>query len=283
MPNILIRKLTGHSGCNLNLYKNEECIFLRKDAGSVSYNKRLKKQYAKQKNFSLKGVFTPQVLSHGFTENGLFYFDMEYINGVSLAEYMKEIRIKEIVELVSLLFKSLSVKTAKQSNTAHQVFTAKIYNLQETLNTQSQTVSNAFSILNHFDFSQIPLSECCGDLTLENIIISSKGIYVIDLLDSFYNSWMIDIAKLFQDIDLGWSYRYTNKDFGLNLRLATAKQAILDNILALKNGKKQLREIYHILLLNILRIYPYAQDKTTFDFLENACNNVMQTILDLEK
>ena len=44
-----IKKFVGHSGCQLNLYKDNGTFFLRKDAGSSSYNHRLKKQCAKQK------------------------------------------------------------------------------------------------------------------------------------------------------------------------------------------------------------------------------------------
>lgn len=136
--------------------------------------------------------------------------------------------------------------------------------------------------LKEFNFQNVPLSACCGDLTLENIILSSSGIYVIDLLDSFYNSWMIDVAKLLQDIDLGWSYRHQERNYNLNLRIATAKQSLLDNLYAMENGKQNVITIYHILLLNVLRIYPYAKDQTTILFLNNALESVLNSINEME-
>lgn len=107
----LIKSLSGHSGCNLNLYKDieKDRIFLRKDAGLISYNKRLKKQFIKKKEFNMKRVKTPKIFNYGINDKGIFYFDMEYINGITLSEYMKQIKIKEIVDLITLLFDSLPI------------------------------------------------------------------------------------------------------------------------------------------------------------------------------
>ena len=279
----LIKSLSGHSGCNLNLYKDNDKIFLRKDAGNISYNRRLKKQFIKQKKFNLDKVKTPKIFEYGINEDGVFYFDMEYINGITLSEYMKQIKIKEIVDLVTLLFEALPIKQGVISTKAQNVFQNKISDLETKLDTSNANIKQSLLVLKEYDFSKVPLSSCCGDLTLENIIINMRGgAYVIDLLDSFYNSWMVDVAKLLQDIELGWSYRKQVRDFGLNLRLATAKQALFDNILSLEDGQIYLITIYHILLLNILRIYPYTKDKLTLDFLDNSLFQVLENMKNLK-
>ncbi|MBE6447948.1 MAG: hypothetical protein E7018_01440 [Alphaproteobacteria bacterium] len=277
-----IKSLSGHSGCQLNLYKEKDVFFLRKDAGNVSYNNRLKKQCAKQKWFKLDAVKTPKVLRYGYDNNNLFYFDMEFINGICMSEYMNQIKIKEIVDLMGLLFKSLPIKHSIITDKSETIFKDKILSLHKTCDTNNQLILKSLNKLKDFNFKNVPLSACCGDLTLENIILSSSGIYVIDLLDSFYNSWMIDVAKLLQDIDLGWSYRHRERSYNLNLRLATAKQALLDNLYAMENGKKNVIIIYHILLLNVLRIYPYAKDQTTILFLNNALESVLNSINEME-
>lgn len=279
----LIKNLLGHSGCNLNLYKEEDRIFLRKDAGNANYNRRLKKQFIKQKKFNLEKVKTPRIFEYGINNKGIFYFDMEYINGITLSEYMKQIKIKEIVDLITLLFESLPIKQGGYFDRAQNIFQHKISDLETILDTSDINIKQSLDMLKKYDFSKVPQSSCCGDLTLENIIINMRGeIYVIDLLDSFYNSWMIDVAKLLQDVELGWSYRKQVRDFGLNLRLATAKQALFDNILSLEEGQTYLVTIYHILLLNILRIYPYAKDKLTLDFLDNSILQIFENIKNLK-
>ena len=277
-----VRTLTGHSGCQLNLYKNADTFFLRKDAGVISYNKRLKKQCAKQKWFKLDSVKTPKVLRYGYDQNNLFYFDMEFINGICMSEYMNQIKIKEIVVLMDLLFNSLQIKKGTVTHKSELIFQNKISSLYHTCDTKNKLILKSLNKLSTFHFKNVPLSPCCGDLTLENIILSPSGIYVIDLLDSFYNSWMIDVAKLLQDIDLGWSYRHQEKSYNLNLRLTTAKQALLDKLYAMENGQQNVVIIYHILLLNVLRIYPYAKDKTTILFLNNALESVLNSIQEME-
>lgn len=279
---IHIKELSGHSGCSLNLYKDEEGVFLRKDAGDNKYNKRLKKQCLKQKLFKSDILKTPRVLRYGYNKKRVFYFDMEYVNGISMAEYMHQIKIKEIVDLTEVLFKTLTIGQGKIHPKCAAIFKEKIASLTLKFDYDTPLVTRALEKLNRFDFTDIPLSPCCGDLTLENIILSSSGIYVIDLLDSFYNSWMIDVAKLLQDIELGWAYRYQEKDMHLNLRLEIAKKSLLENLNTLENGKENVLKIYHILLLNVLRIYPYAKDDITIDFLNSSVDHVLTTIDEME-
>ena len=93
---------------------------------------------------------------------------------------------------------------------------------------------------------------------------------------------MIDVAKLLQDLDLHWSYRHQKIDFNLAMRLAVAKEALLENIAEYEDGNNILKTIYHILLLNVLRIIFYARDEQTAVFLKNALNKVMNTIKQME-
>lgn len=276
-----IKDLAGHSGCKIGLYKLGSAYFVRKQAGSANYNIRLKRQFIKQRKFTLQDIKSPQIYNWG-KENGLFYFDMEYIEGISLAKYMHSIKTKEIFYLLKVLFNSLQIANNTTKNNTDDIFKTKIHSLQH-----NPKLTNLACVgvdkLKEFNFSLIPSSNCCGDLTLENILLSPSGVYVIDLLDSFYNSWMIDVAKLLQDLDLKWSYRNIEIDYSLSLRLAVAKQSLIENILELADGKEKLYSIYHILLLNILRIYPYANDQKTVVWLDGACQKVLTTLQNMEK
>ena len=57
---------------------------------------------------------------------------------------------------------------------------------------------------------------------------------------------------------------------------------MLGYILSLDDGQTYLITIYHILLLNILRIYPYTKDKLTLDFLDNSLFQVLENIKNLK-
>ena len=138
---------------------------------------------------------------------------------------LSNIKIKEINSLIGLLFKSLPVKNSKILPDTDIVFKKKISQIEEKLRPCDREAIEAVQMLKKFDFSNVPLSYCCGDLTLENIMLDdNKQIYLIDFLDSFYDSWMIDVAKLLQDLELHWSYRNQEIDFNLAMRLAVAKR-----------------------------------------------------------
>ena len=52
---------------------------------------------------------------------------------------------------------------------------------------------------------QVPVSYCHGDLTLNNMLFVDSEIYLIDFLDSFIDSPIIDLVKLKQDLVYSWS------------------------------------------------------------------------------
>lgn len=275
---IVVKNLKGHSGCEILLCKKDETIFVRKKSSNIMYNCRLKKQYKKQKKYnSTIEIATPKIISSGY-ENGLFYFDMEFIRGKTLAEYIQNIRVNEISDYIKYLFDGLYYKNAKYCKNANQIFNKKINNLINTLE-NSAKLNFAFEILNKFNWTKVYKSPCHGDLTLENVLISNENkIYLFDFLDSFYNSWMFDIAKLLQDLELKWSFRNCSITTTQELHILIAKEALIKRILELPNGKDYLETIYHILLLNTLRIYPYTTDKKTIAYLDNSIEYLIKKL-----
>lgn len=278
-----IKNLKGHSGCKIELIKDENKFIVRKSAGSTDYNRRLKKQLIKQKMFSLQNIYTPKIYYFGKNEEDLFYFDMEYVSGKTFAEYLPQLSTDEIENYIKCIFDNIYLQNKENNSFAQKIFMQKIIALESKINCYDNLTS-PFAILKKYDWSKISKSFCHGDLTLENILITyDKKIYLIDFLDSFYNSWIIDIAKILQDVDLKWSYRNYNLTTNQALRLEIAKIALIDKILGLENGKDLLLSIYHTLLLNIIRIYPYTNDEQTFIYLNNAVDKLLINIRDIKK
>lgn len=272
---IIIKNLNGHSGCTVDLVANGNNVYISKTSASTEYNYRLKKQYNKQRIFiESENVLAPKILNCGYIDK-LFYFDMEYIKGKTMAEYVNDISITEISDYIRCLFASLYFENELIYDKTTKIFLSKINSLKKTLCNFAE-LKKTFEILENYDWSKIPKTPCHGDLTLENILITQdKKLYLIDFLDSFYNSWMIDIAKLLQDLELKWSFRQKVVNSNMELRLLVAKEALIEEITKLENGKEKLDAIYHILLLNIVRIYPYTNDKKTFEFLNNAIDSIL--------
>ena len=280
----LIKKLNGHSGCTVNLVQDNECIYVSKMSGDVSYNFRLKKQCKKQSNFISKvvNISAPKIIRCGYNLNR-FFFDMEFVQGKTMAEYSEYIKIMEIADFMKCLFHTLYWNEYKEDLNVNKIFSNKINELKYKTS-KFQNVRYAIEILEKFDWSQVPKSPCHGDLTLENILVTKdKNLYLIDFLDSFYNSWMIDIAKLLQDLEFHWSFRNSNITSNQALRLQVAKEALLEEILKTQDGENKVNTIYHLLLLNIVRIYPYANEDKTILFLNDVLEKLILSLESKER
>jgi thiamine kinase-like enzyme len=265
----MTNNLKGHSGCILELTTNNNKNRVVKKSNKIEYNKRLEAQYKKQCNYSMGGVFRAvEVIKNGIDESGLFWFSMEYINGLTLADYMKTIPLADI-DSIGKIFLRLVPDTILYDTNARSVFMAKIKALSKDIAERTEIIKISLQRLEDYRWEYMQYSPCHGDLTLENIIISNNTLYLIDFLDSFYDSWQIDIAKVLQDIEIFWHYRNEYIDNNLFIRLLTLKRNIVLKLLALKDGNKLTESVYHTLLLNILRIFPYTKDEHTCNFLQN--------------
>lgn len=269
-----IIQLHGHSGCNISIHRSANDVFVRKSSNTVNYNDRLIKQRIKQAAYQNSSLFTPRVLRDGY-QGDKYYFDMEYIKGETLAHLIAGAPANLIDYYIRKIVDSFNFDN-KVNIAAQSIFLEKIKSTEEKIIEHEyynhKTIKDAIRCCMNTDFSGVPTSECHGDLTLENIIISNDTIYLIDFLDSFYDSWMIDVAKLMQDIVLGWSFRLSENNSNIRPRLIAA-QASLSNILNEQGiDDRQLQLIHNILKLNLLRILPYTSDTPTLKFIIRSLN-----------
>jgi thiamine kinase-like enzyme len=103
----------------------------------------------------------------------------------------------------------------------------------------------------------INIGYCHGDFTFENIIISEKNIYLIDFLDSFIDSPIIDISKLLQEFDLNWS----NRNEKVLTNLSIIRNIFLKRMLINFSSKYDVNENTILLQkkLTLMRILPYTK------------------------
>lgn len=271
--------LGGHSGCTILLMEDESGkAFVRKFSSDLNYNKRLEYQCDKQAEFVSNKIKAPKVLDRGYTEDGLFYFDMEYIQGITLAEYMKYMDVSKVHGLVDNIVCNIVGSSNTSNSEAGYVFSKKILSLKKTTaQFKNSLLNEALDELTIYDWSRFGETFCHGDLTLENIIVHNNELYIIDFLDSFYNSWILDIGKLMQDVQALWSYR-NDKTVNTNtlIRLIVFRDILVEKICG--NNIEIYMDIYHALLLHLVRIYPYAKDRETIDFLNEKTVSVLQII-----
>ena len=271
--------LGGHSGCQILLSEGESGeTFVRKISSSIDYNERLLVQKEKQESFHDGLIKVPQVLRDGYLSNGRYYFDMEYVHGITLAEYIKEVEVNEIKGIVDVLISSARTGREYQSGVASpEAFQKKIKDLEHKLSKLDNSIINeAIELLATHDWSRILSSACHGDMTLENIIVRNNELYLIDFLDSFFDSWVFDLSTILQDVEVLWHYRDEKIDNNTVIRLIIMRDLLFNKLQELMGA--DYIEVYYTLLLKLIRIYPYTQDELTYNFLNKKTREVMDFI-----
>lgn len=262
------RMLRGNSGCRLELVRSATGTeFVRKSAASIDYNVRLMEQMTRQESFQHSGVNTPEILGSGFSPNGTFFFDMQFIPGRGLHESIASgdnVEIQQYARAMSrVIVEFASIGTSEQPTGTVE---AKIHRLEELLlPTTEVDVSNALHILKATRIRMPQSSKCHGDMTLENVIVMRDKLYLIDFHDIFFSSWMQDVAKLQLDLDAEWSMRHQPREpfRVVNTRIALQRfRTHLTTLLSeqLTIGDEERRVIEWFTLFHLLRMLPYTSE-----------------------
>ncbi len=251
-------------------------LLVEKKSKNEDYNIRLKKQMEKQKHYNHPIFKTPNIYKE-FTHDGIFGFTMDYVQGSLLSEKFKTIELSELPIIANKFFYMFE-KFSDFDKAGKEKIYNKIEELEASISFKNYFLDKSFILLKNFDWSYLIESSCHGDLTLENIILHNDDVYFIDFLDSFYDSWMIDCAKLLQDLECYWSYRKDIVSENTEIRLMIFKNLLISKIKNLKFGDEILETIYHLLLINLLRIIPYTNDKDTMNFLWRNIEKVIKII-----
>ena len=139
------------------------------------------------------------------------------------------------------------------NNTLYTDDSTKIYDKVISYEVHDQRVQKIQDhILQQLPVS-VPVSYCHGDLTLENIIVKDGTLYFIDFLDSYIHTKYIDLAKILQDVIYYWSWRHDSYQFH-------TKNLMIYDLIKTTFTKEELDFAHMLLIINILRIYPYATD-----------------------
>ena len=274
-----ITNLGGHSGCRILLCEEDDNkVYVRKISSDKNYNERLKIQADKQTSFNSNVVKVPRVFSTGYTQDGLYYFDMEYIQGITMAKYMQTIEIGKVRGLVESIIKDIVTVNEATSDVDESIFINKIVDLKIKLSSKDNPIiDEAIDMLINHSWSRFSKTSCHGDLTLENIIVKDGQLYLIDFLDSFYDSWIMDISTLMQDVQTLWSYRFQDEiNINTLIRLIVFRDILMDTVQKL--SKDDVIEVYYALLLKLIRIYPYTKDEHTYEFLNQKTSSIMNII-----
>ena len=258
-----IKELYGFSGCKLHLLDHKSGRIVRKYARNKDYNSRLKMQAEKQLLIgSLSAeIKAPRILGYGHN-NGIFYFDMEYIMGENALSYLFHSDFAQTKKLLDKIFGILKIfKSKKCSNkkTLHDGTAEKADAIIRNHLFDKKLKNKIYDIIAGLKKISCPGSICHGDFTLENIFLDFKGsIYLMDMLDSYYDSYWFDIMKLYQNIEAdGYKINHGSEELS-----ASKKLYLLDEFQAFCGQEAGGYRAAHqaLMLMTFMRMLPYARD-----------------------
>lgn len=258
-----LNKKKGLSGCKLQLLSDEKIV--RKISSNNDYNTRLELQMEKQISFKKNnGIETPKVYSFG-VEDDLFYFDMEYITGQDIMDIFlsgNENDINNFYNYIILYFNNIISNSKKKIiSYLKKSNLDKLNSLKK--NSKYKLFIDYIIYENQMNDSEYFLeSDCHGDFTLSNMIYFNSNIYLLDFLDSYVNTPIIDIVKIKQDLYYHWSLNMLDKYNDTEIyKIKQVSMFIWDKISKNYIDLIETKDFKIIESINFLRIEPYIKDE----------------------
>ena len=228
----VVKEFHGFSGDQILLMQRHDKLFVRK-IGDVSRN--LERMQVLCEDYPLPQLYT-------VSEKMI---DMEYLHGLDIKSYLRTNNYEKLLEFLLCILEKFSTVIMNKDYTEIYIKKLQEINFDELPFTCEQLLDRLPR--------QLPSSNYHGDLTLENIIwTADRGFFLIDCATTEYDSYIFDIAKLRQDLELGW---FTRKDNAmLNVKTKHIQQKILQQYPTANND--------YLLILMLLRVYRHSQPDT---------------------
>jgi len=257
----------------------------------MAYAPRLERQSTKQemfsKNVKINDIAVPNVLKRKSHSEG-FYFEMDYIRSLDCISFFNICTTKELERFVSKISELIRKEIFLSSHESfpEDVFLEKYNSVKRAIHSSecSSLFKNFEDKINQIFLNMpneyIPVGICHGDLTLSNILIrkNDQNIFLIDFLDSFIESPLIDMVKIRQDTRHMW----TVSSYGGSLD--KSKFSILmkhmDKMFEEEFKKYDFYKYFYnsFQIMNFLRILPYVKNKDQALICENAIANVISEV-----
>jgi hypothetical protein len=261
--------LHGKSGGQISIVNKNFDFFLRKTSKNIAGNARLVLQAEKQIAFYKQDAFpfvkTPEITNvYAGTANELAFIEMKYIFGKDILSFLQGTDIatinrfiENILSYMDHIFKN--VKVGSTESVAHKVeqIAAMTFPRKERIMRTLRTPPK----------EELLVGECHGDLTMANMIHTDSTMYLVDFLNTYVNSPILDLLSVRQDTYHLWSC-HLHETYPCRV-VETLKY--IDEELRTKYGWVLKNGWYRYLsLMNYVRMYPFNTEKDTTEFI-NSC------------
>jgi aminoglycoside phosphotransferase len=279
------RLLPGLSGAKVYLVTyDKRRWFVRKAAKSPDGSDRLRQQIDKQRKFgaAVSGILKiPAILDEG-EHDGRYYADMEFIHGLDGVGFLRAAAYRDIIHFADRLCAyleaaaGLSPVVAKEGG-LYDSLQKRIHLVQRKSDGARPDVfdrlSRCIEPLRGFD---PPATLCHGDLTLQNLIIDDSGdVWALDLLDSPFEHYWLDVAKLHQDLSGDW-YRLHQSRIGLGVVQYVGRR-VMSAALRMDGAYGCVHNA--LVACHFARILPYLTDGQEIDFVNERIGHFTQLAL----
>ena len=281
----------GHSGFSIDIVREGTNLYVYKRCSDADKAERLMRQAAKQEQatgFHYSGFQNPHIIATEHNENGAS-IKMDYIYSRNFMEYFESAGFEQIDYFIQTLIRFIEEELEHSSI---QVIPADIVNnkllsVKKTIafnahirkdNVLASIMEKAERLLTGITEWQLPVGICHGDLTFSNILFTANTYYLIDFLDSFIESPLMDIIKLRQDSAHIWSAKLYTKPYD-PIRLGIISNKI-DTELDTYFQQYSWYNAYYLPLqvLNLLRVLQYATEDAIVDDLETELTKLLYAV-----
>jgi thiamine kinase-like enzyme len=284
----LLLKMEGRSGCKLEVLNRGGLLSVRKISKESGYNSRLLLQAEKQANFfkrpSSPEFKTPAVLGESTSNDPLTWFEMPYLHGQKYSEFFDRAsatEVKQLAEKFQRYFQK-ALAEATPSEVDASVFYDKLDSLATTLahrrDVDSKLMERVFVYLRKIPSQVIPVKTCHGDFTFSNMLFCTDGIYLLDFLDSFIESPLIDLVKFRQDTHFYWSLLIEGDVSETRSARIIQIFNYLDTHVFTELSRDQSVTSWYSYLqtFNLLRILPYVRQPREIEFVQRGIRSLTQ-------
>lgn len=282
-------EVKGHSGCRIDIVNGGESLYISKSTHDKNYISRLYRQALKQQEAAratYQHIRIPEIYEIEKTEEALT-IKMEYVYSKNYVDYFEDAGFDQINYFIKAL------KIFIDSEVEHSVLTAvnpqvvweKFQDVCDKVGQNdfisgdkevAEILERSATIFRSVDEEiRIPIGYCHGDLTFSNILFNGNNYYLIDFLDSFIESPLLDLVKIRQDSHYGWSqlmYEHSLDDVRMNI-ISQKIDAEIDKYYSRYDWYRKYYTLFQ--LMNFLRIIQYAKEEKVIRFLKKTLKSML--------
>lgn len=276
--------IQGHSGCDISIVTEDNELHIHKSTHDPGYVPRLVNQANKQiaaaqteyQHIRVPKIFEVEQSSTDAT------IKMEYIYSKNFVEYFENAGFEQIKYLIGAIkyFIDLEINASTMQTVPSNILTDKMADVARKVEKNAhlkddaeaqELVRRSSEVMNAVGDMVMPVGTCHGDLTFSNILFNGNNYYLIDFLDSFIESPLLDIVKIRQDTAYLWSTLMYHKPFD-KVRLSIVSEKIDKAIDEYFTAEYDWYRTYYmpLQLMNFLRILQYGKDDKVIAYLKRV-------------